>query len=1407
MTPRSRPAPPARATPSVAAALLAGLLAPAVAAQEPLFTFAQVSDSQPQTSAENQRFVDVLRLVAEAGQPGALLPHPVDLVLFAGDITWGNTRSEWVAATDKLDTWLTANDIPFLAVPGNHDVDNSNTSLYEEFIADSGVWDVGSAAITGHNGRTRSTGWSGLRFIGVNNSNPGWNTISSADVADVSARVSDANAALENVFILCHHPHDEKARLPLGGVLPNPSAVGYLHGHLDGPSIRHGLAGISNPNLWDVNTNAIYRDRCLVYFEVFPSELRAHLVVLDQNPVTLPPAVTIPLVHSLVSTTEDDLGIAGALHAGARPDPTARGPEHKLWFAAGSWWGVLWSDASAAWRLQRLDESTQTWVNTGPSVSTDASRSFDALALGSELLLASNVPTTSGALGNGKPGQVARYGYDAGLGRYVADPGTPVAVNDWRARTLALERDASGVLWVAWTQAGEVRVARSLGSAASWSAPVTLASGLASTDTVALVPFGGQLGALWTNASTGAVHFARHLDGASEATWNFELASAVGAVAGSSLALCAADGVVMAAVGAPNAALRLFVRAGPDTWSARELGTAVDGLRDPLLVVDRAHDVLRLVATGPTSAGLSNGGGGALHLKVAPLATLAFPHGRGTLLLEDGGNPSAGFATSTRAAVDLAGGLTVLASVAQTSRYWHVRDALAALPLGPAAAFQAATRVGPAPLVVDFEDLSTNEPTWWSWDFGDGATSLERDPRHVYAQPGTYAVQLRVANGGGEDVLTRSAYVQVDAPSPVQTFTPVADARVYQGNPGSNAGSDVILRVRTETNASYRSFLRFDPGTLAGTLTSARLRLWCTDGSPSGGSLYEITSNTWGESTITWSNQPSLPASPLLVLGTVDTGAWVEIELGAAAVTGGPISLALAGGSSNSAYYSSREGVNAPQLVLTYAGAGEAPTADFTGTPRTGPAPLVVAFTDASTGAPTQWSWDFGDGGTSTQRNPTHTYQAPGVYTVVLDASNASGLDTRTRLDYVVVEEPPPPSPVSTFVPVADARVNEGSPGQNYGNETTLRLRDSSGSRQHSYLLFDLSSLSGSVQSARLRLYCTDSGASGGSLHAVATGWTESGLTWNNRPSLPAASLGSLGAVSTSTWYEVDVTAAVQGPGPVALAIAGGTSNTVLYSSRQGAHPPELVVTTGTPVPPSAEFSGTPQTGAAPLQVSFTDLSLGATAWSWDFGDGSLSSERHPTHLYVQPGLYTVRLVASNAAGSDTRVRTDFVHVTSPSPVRTLLPGADARVNQANPSSNAGADALLRVRESSGASYHTYLRFDLRGLGPATSARLRLFANDGSKVAGIVHATSNSWTEAGVTWANQPGPIGAAIASTGAVANDAWAEFDVKAALDGPGLVDGVLNLVVVSSSTNSAYYSSREGAHPPELVLTLVSP
>jgi PKD repeat protein/endonuclease I len=83
-----------------------------------------------------------------------------------------------------------------------------------------------------------------------------------------------------------------------------------------------------------------------------------------------------------------------------------------------------------------------------------------------------------------------------------------------------------------------------------------------------------------------------------------------------------------------------------------------------------------------------------------------------------------------------------------------------------------------------------------------------------------------------------------------------------------------------------------------------------------------------------------------------------------------------------------------------------APTADFSGTPVSGTYPLLVAFNDLSSDSPTSWSWTFGDGGTSTAQNPSHTYTTAGTFTVTLTAGNSAGSDAETKTGYITVDEP-----------------------------------------------------------------------------------------------------------------------------------------------------------------------------------------------------------------------------------------------------------------------------------------------------------------------------------------------------------------------------------------------------------------
>ena len=79
------------------------------------------------------------------------------------------------------------------------------------------------------------------------------------------------------------------------------------------------------------------------------------------------------------------------------------------------------------------------------------------------------------------------------------------------------------------------------------------------------------------------------------------------------------------------------------------------------------------------------------------------------------------------------------------------------------------------------------------------------------------------------------------------------------------------------------------------------------------------------------------------------------------------------------------------------------PVAGFSASPTTGTAPLIVGFTDSSSGSPTSWTWDFGDGTTGSAENPSHTYSSAGTYSVTLISSNAAGSNSSVQSDYITV--------------------------------------------------------------------------------------------------------------------------------------------------------------------------------------------------------------------------------------------------------------------------------------------------------------------------------------------------------------------------------------------------------------------
>ena len=104
------------------------------------------------------------------------------------------------------------------------------------------------------------------------------------------------------------------------------------------------------------------------------------------------------------------------------------------------------------------------------------------------------------------------------------------------------------------------------------------------------------------------------------------------------------------------------------------------------------------------------------------------------------------------------------------------------------------------------------------------------------------------------------------------------------------------------------------------------------------------------------------------------------------------------------------------------------PKADFYGEPTSGSAPLTVSFHDISTGGPQRWLWQFGDGSTSTEQNPVHTYTINGIYTVSLTSDTPAGESRVVKKDYIKVSEP-----TRIIVPddhsLIQEAINEAPPG------------------------------------------------------------------------------------------------------------------------------------------------------------------------------------------------------------------------------------------------------------------------------------------------------------------------------------------------------------------------------------------
>jgi len=402
----------------------------------------------------------------------------------------------------------------------------------------------------------------------------------------------------------------------------------------------------------------------------------------------------------------------------------------------------------------------------------------------------------------------------------------------------------------------------------------------------------------------------------------------------------------------------------------------------------------------------------------------------------------------------------------------------------PVAAFSGSPTSGEAPLTVNFTDESTSGPTSWSWTFGDGGTSTAQNPSYEYAAAGTYTVELTVTNAYGSDTETKTDYITVTEPGQTTRVYANADIPVtgnvtgsYSNTTASDDSDETITEVAyTGHPRKTYSYLEHK-WTFAVPSNSGDVTFYLEAARDNNSDGDDFTF-AYSMDDVTYNNMVTV-----------------------ASATDQTYSASLPAGTSGTVYVrvvdtqrnwdgTSNDPVHIDYMYIEVGSASVSPpVAGFSGSPTSGDAPLTVNFTDESTNNPTSWSWDFGDGATSTSQNPSHEYTVAGTYTVSLTVTNSAGSDTESKTDYITVSE--------------------------------------------------------------------------------ATN------------------------------------------------------------------------------PPVAAFSGSPTSGEVPLTVNFTDESTNSpTSWSWTFGDGGTSTAQNPSYEYAAAGTYTVELTVTNAYGSDTETKTDYITVT-----------------------------------------------------------------------------------------------------------------------------------------------------------------
>jgi PKD repeat protein len=582
--------------------------------------------------------------------------------------------------------------------------------------------------------------------------------------------------------------------------------------------------------------------------------------------------------------------------------------------------------------------------------------------------------------------------------------------------------------------------------------------------------------------------------------------------------------------------------------------------------------------------------------------------------------------------------------------------------LAPVADFDALYAYNTVPATVAFRDYSAGTtPLNYIWEFGDGTRSTEQNPTHIYISKGLYTVKLTVTNAYGSSTEIKENYIAIG-------LAPRAD---FSGTP--TTGNTPLTVEFTDRSTGYPTSWIWNFGDGKGSSDQNPVHTYWSSGEYT---VMLTSSNDYGTSDVSKAYLihviPSLKAkftadpkegkAPLVVkfsdvsTGNPETWSW-NFGDGSTSSMPNPVHAYSTPGAFHVNLTVTR-GFNKDGFTQTII-AGGVPATDFIADATTVNVKTPVRFTDKTLNSPTTWLWDFGDGVTSADQNPTHPYALKGIFTVTLTATNNNGKDTERKSNFITVGTVPG-ADFTTEIPayqqgtrVQYARFIDTS----VGNPTSWSWDFGDGQssiEQNPPLHFYNHDGSYTVSLTVKNIFGQDTKVQT-NLITVKEGPRVDFKAEKTRVSVNQyIHFTDLSTNSPSDWkWDFGDGTAGTGQNPDHVYHEPGSYDVTLTASDAYttiSHTKKNYITVINS--PQADFRADQTKGITPFTVKFTDITKGnPTRWKWDFGDGSTSSEKNPTHIYTTTAIsstkkFTVTLSALNSYGEDTAMKVDYITVT-----------------------------------------------------------------------------------------------------------------------------------------------------------------